>query len=189
MLGGFKKSEIKKHSFGQPQFPYILARYFPGENYARQKVVLLEIRVPTESKIAGAKMNLRIYDKDSSGTPGQLLHQEPISFEVKKGFAINKLELSKYKIVLPPEGFFVAFEWLIIESNKYYYDLLDPETNEIKRKAHLTYQPKISMIPKADTTLTFKYARGSWDRATKKIHLDHGMIIGIPAMEAYVKKE
>lgn len=191
ILGGYKNSEIRRSgfSFGNVGRPNIIARYFDGKLYAYQAVYLTELKIPTESDISGAKMSLRIYKKDSSGLPGELVIREPIIFSVKKGSSTIKLDLSNDSIQIPKVGFFVALEWLIIEENKYLIDILDPETNKILERKHTTYQPSVVFQSEMDTSSTFRFAKGYWFRHQRKIHIEHGFRIGNPAMEVALRKK
>lgn len=66
---------------------------------------------------------IRIYGLQEDGSPGRDLIQENIIVTPKKGNAWFKVDVSKYKILVPKEGYFVAMEWIFTD-RKYYYDTL-----------------------------------------------------------------
>lgn len=189
VLGDFKKSEIRRYGYGCGQIPWIVVRYFDGSEYAYQPALLSELMVGTTSDIKNATMALRVYAKDSAGFPGELINKEPIYLMVKKGFSRTTLNLDQYHLELPEEGFFIGFEWLLIESNKHYYDVSDPETGKLLKDKYLTYQPSVSMQQSSDTTRTFSFDRGSWKRPHKLVHSNYGWKIGMPAIAVYLRRK
>lgn len=187
-LGTYKKSETRRYGYGCGEIPWIVARYYDGSNYANQNPYLTEIKVATSSDITGATMGIRIYRKDSMGFPGEMINTKPILIKVKKGFSNNRIDVSPYHIQVPSDGFFVGFEWLIIESNKHMVDVFDSTTGKTTKNGHTTYQPSIGMLPVSDTTRTFTFDRGAWKRTHRQVHIDHKWTIGVPAVEVALKK-
>jgi CarboxypepD_reg-like domain len=69
-----------------------------------------------------APFRIRFYDKLEDGSPGKDLIQENIIVTPQQGNTWFKIDVSKYKILVPKEGYFVAMEW-IFTAKKYYYDI------------------------------------------------------------------
>lgn len=70
-----------------------------------------------------APFRIRFYEVQEDGSPGRDLTKESIIVTPKKGNAWFKIDVSKYKILVPKEGYFVAMEWIFTEK-KYYFDTL-----------------------------------------------------------------
>lgn len=65
---------------------------------------------------------IRFYEKQEDGSPGRDLTQESIIVIPKKGgYTWFKVDVSKHKILVPKEGYFVGMEWIFTDK-KYYYD-------------------------------------------------------------------
>ncbi len=62
--------------------------------------------VQTESEVKDAIFNVKLYRKDKNGLPGEFLYGENIIGHAKKGDRNTVVDLSKYDIPFPEEGFF-----------------------------------------------------------------------------------
>lgn len=80
---------------------------------------LKEINLKTKSKVKEAKFEIRIYDVNENGEPGELLHDGPIYGIAQKGNSITKINLENLKLKLHSDSFFVFFEPLFLEKNSY----------------------------------------------------------------------
>lgn len=76
-----------------------------------------------------APFRIRIYDVDQSGAPGKDLTHETIIASGKKSNSWVSVDLSSYQIAIPPNGFFVAMEW-IYTHKKYFYEKI-PSSKEV----------------------------------------------------------
>lgn len=65
---------------------------------------------------------IRFYEQQEDGSPGRDLTQESIIVTPNKGNSWFKVDVSKYKILVPKEGYFVAMEWIFTDK-KYYYEI------------------------------------------------------------------
>ena len=65
---------------------------------------------------------VRFYEVKEDGSPGQDLTQKNIIVVAKKGNAWFKIDVSKYKILVPKNGYFVAMEWIFTDK-KYFYEI------------------------------------------------------------------
>ena len=70
-----------------------------------------------------APFRIRFYELQEDGSPGRDVTKENIIVTPKKGNAWFKVDVSKYKILVPKEGYFVAMEWIFTDK-KYYFDTL-----------------------------------------------------------------
>lgn len=69
---------------------------------------------------------VRIYAYDH-GMPGEdLLNQNIIVRATLPGSWVD-IDVSKYNITLPTDGFFVSLEWLVVPDEKYWYDVKYPD--------------------------------------------------------------
>lgn len=56
--------------------------------------------------------------------------EDIIIVTVKKGKRNTTLDLKDKNIIIPKSGLFIAFEWMIIEENKYTYEYTLNEEND-----------------------------------------------------------
>lgn len=112
------------------------------------------------------------------GSPG-LDYSDVITIvTVKKGKRNMTLDLKDQNIIIPDSGLFIAFEWMIIEENKFTYEYtLDEENAHVqgglpdsKKKVYndgLSYCPSIGTIPSNSST-SWQFLAGRW--VSRKIH-------------------
>jgi hypothetical protein len=62
-----------------------------------------------------APFRIRFYERQDDGSPGRDLIQENIIATPQKGNMWFKVDVSKYKIIVPKEGYFVAMEWIFTD--------------------------------------------------------------------------
>jgi carboxypeptidase-like protein len=146
--------------------PWIYAKFFPYEARYDQTPFLKNAIVFTDSEIKGATFKLRIYEVDSAGFPGMDMVDEDIVISVKKGLKENAVDLSKYNLAMPKNGIFIAYEWLIIESNKYIYTYKDTATGN---QEMVTYAPVVvcNAVPRE---YTFWYSGGKWKQRKQTVY-------------------
>lgn len=120
-IGGFKKGRIKLY-YGSGIKPTILAKKIEFTEEVSNYPFLKEINFLSLCQIKKAKIILRFFELDNNGLPGADYLGENIIIEVKEGKNINKIDLEKYHIKIPEKGIFIAFEWMIIEDNKYTFE-------------------------------------------------------------------
>lgn len=101
---------------------WLNAKYFPYDmTYSKTKFIKSTIFI-TKSKVNDAVFKVRVFSKAENGEPNFDLIDEDIIVTVKKGRKKNIIDLSKYNLVFPKEGVFIAFESLMIEKNKYDFE-------------------------------------------------------------------
>lgn len=170
-VNGFKKGKISVY-YGTGTQPTIIAKMIEPSEQINKHPFLKEINFFSLSHIEKAKIILRFYEVDPEGKPGIDFLDTNIVLEIKKGKKNNRVNLEKYKIRIPEDGLFIAFEWMIIEENKYTYTYtLEEEKNKISYKDGISYQPVIGTIP-AENQSSWHYAKGKWYKRGKFSNLD-----------------
>ena len=160
-IGNFKKGNIKVF-YGAGIQPTIIAKKIEFTDEIANYPYIKEINFFSWCQIKKAKIILRFFELDSDGKPGKDYLDEVIIIEVKKGKQINKVELENFNIKIPKEGIYIAFEWMIVEENKYTYEYsLNEENNKIKYKDGVNYQPTIGTIP-SDKSTSWHFSKGNW---------------------------
>jgi len=161
-IGGSKEFP---HTYASGQTPWIYAKYFPFTNdYSKVKYIKNAV-IFTKSPIKNATFKLRIFEVDANGLPGMDLINEDVVITVKKGKQRNVIDVTKFNITFPNNGIFIAYEWMIIEKNKY---TLDFKTLDNK---YVTYAPNVVCNP-VETENTFNFSGGKW----KKIALNDNKV-------------
>ena len=162
----FKKNKIKVF-YGAGLNPTIIAKRIEPKEQIFKFPYLKEINFFTSCQISKAKIILRFFEIDDEGKPGNDLLDENIIIEVKKGELSNKLNLEKYNIRIPHEGFYIAFEWMIIDDNKHIFTYtLNEQVDKKITKKGMNYQPSIGTIP-SDNSTSWQYSKGKWFRREK----------------------
>jgi len=118
-----------------------------------QQVVLYRAIIPVNNgqsigEPASTTFLLKIYSVDSlTGSPGTSLIKEPITVRDSSNPVI-KIDLSKYKIIIPGKSFFVGIEWLFIERNQRLMNIKGDKMIKGDRYevADLIYQPFLGMV-------------------------------------------
>ncbi len=125
---------------------------------------LKELKFKTLSKVQNAKIRLYLVEINNDGSPSDKLIMDDLIIEVKKGSRKNIIDLSVKKIAIPENGFYVVFEKLKIEENKYYYEYeyKNSDGNKIKSKG-LQYQPEIPLSPVKEEIGWHKRINNKWE--------------------------
>lgn len=169
VVGEFKKSKINKF-FGCGEKPKIWARFFPYSKLYNETPYLKKIKVFCISRNKNSKFNLRFYSIDSLGRPGEFLYDENIIGYARKGNKINEVDVSSYGIKIPKNGFFVAVEWLIIESNQY-EDQYTEDGSKEKFKGFF-YDPTFGTIAEETDQNSWSFTKGKWNNVKEDIFGD-----------------
>ncbi len=164
-FGNFKKSEVK-HSWVTGGGPLILANLFPHKEVYNKTPFLKKIGVLTISDVNNAKFNLRLYELTEKGEPGSLIYENNIIGIAKKGKNITEIDISNLNISFPQKGLFIAYEFLIMESNKFEYTYTQKDSRE-KFKT-IDYEPNVGTIPCDFQERMWSYKNGNWVQADFK---------------------
>ena len=162
-IGGSKNIN---HTYFPGGVPWIYAKRFNYSNDFSKTPFIKNTIIFTTSEIKNATFKLRIFEVNKEGAPGLDLLDEDIIVVVKKGNQENKIDLTKYNLVVPQNGIFIAFEWMIIESNK--IKLNYKEKNSNKNREYITFAPSIVCNP-VELENTFEYIGGKWTQTKKSI--------------------
>lgn len=98
------------------------AVYMDNDEGIKAIVQNVSFFIPKDGK-PKTPFRIRFYEVKEDGSPGEDLTRESIIVNAKKGGAWLKVDVSKYKIVVPKNGYFVAMEWIFTDK-KYYYEIL-----------------------------------------------------------------
>ena len=106
---------------------------------------LEKVRIKTFAELKTSQFNLQVYSLTETNQPGALLYTENILVPVKSGTHTTEVDLTSYGIVVPENGFFVAFENLLLDTNRLelFYFLPD----QLLPKSLFIYEPRFKIIP------------------------------------------
>jgi hypothetical protein len=170
ILNGFPKDSVRFYIGFQKvheQFNYLQAAQKFNTNKAGillQQVDLHRAIVPVNGgevsigEPASTTFLLNIYDVDSiTGAPSRSIIKEPLT--IKNGSSsMIKIDLRKYKIIIPGKTFFVGVEWIFNDRNQRIMNnaFNAPSFHYADEKqyyiAELIYQPFIGMVKNQKTT-------------------------------------
>lgn len=163
VVGKFKKSKINTFFGCSSANPSIVARYFEYKEMYSRTPYVARIRFLTDSDVKDAKFNIRLYAANEKGEPKDYLYDKNIVVVAKKGKKITEVDLSELNIIFPKNGFFLAFEWLIIEENKFEYKYTMEGS---RKKMHgISYEPSFGIEPHTVDTNNWIFIRGKWAKA------------------------
>jgi hypothetical protein len=156
----FKVSNVRRFFFCG-ESPYIAAKYFPYQDDYSKTPYLAGFEIVTSSPLDSATFNIRLYSVNEKGEPDQPLYADNIMSVARKGINLTTVVLTD-QIEFPVNGLFVAFEFLIIESNKYTFTI--PGTVEKKETA---YMPALGTIPTEEEGKSRIYNGGTWQKTKR----------------------
>ena len=170
-IGKYKKRNISLY-YGTATQPTIIAKFIAPTQDIKKHPFIDNITFLTLSMINNAKIKVRFYEVAQDGSPGLDYSDDIIIVSVKSGKQNNTIDLKDRNIKIPDSGLFIAFEWMIIEENKYTYEYTIEEENtqsmggllDLKKKVYkngIKYDPSIGTIP-SDLSTTWQYAAGKW---------------------------
>ena len=156
VLDPIKRKIQNMHSSGLR----MIAKYFPNtkKNKCCNYITKVEVQFPKRQN-QQPKFRFRVFDRDpATGLPKDDLLMESIPITIEKGETSVFLDLEKYYVEMPENGFFIAFEKLFIPFNEYGEDESNEETGKF-------YSPVMGMTKSTEykkVTRNFIYARGVW---------------------------
>ena len=176
-IGKYKKRNINLY-YGTATQPTIIAKFIAPTQDIKKHPFIDNITFLTLSMINNAKIKVRFYEVAQDGSPGLDYSDDIIIVSVKSGKQNNTVDLKDKNIKIPDSGLFIAFEWMIIEENKYTYEYTIDEENtklvgglpDSKKKVYKNgtqYNPSIGTTP-SDSSTSWQYAAGKW--VSRKIH-------------------
>jgi len=175
-IGAFKKSRIN-HYFACGKLPWITARYFEYRNDYIETPLIKNITVLTNSEIKNSKFQVRLYEKDKDGKPGNLISRNNIIGIAKKGKKLNEIDISKHNIRFPEEGLYIAIEWLIINENRHEYSY--NMNNSKKKSIGISFEPAFGTIKTKTDENSWIFNQGEWRKVWKNVQDDSYNILAI----------
>ena len=160
-IGKFRRSKINFY-FSCGKVPWITARYFPYKEKYDNTPFLSKIRILTNSQVKDAKFNIRLYDVNEKGEPEGYIYNENILAFAKRGKKVTEINVSDLNIKFPKKGFFIAIEWLIIDSNKHTYKY--SYKNSKKKHIATSYEPNIGTLPSDTDKNSWIFSQGKWKK-------------------------
>lgn len=127
--------------------PKIEAKFFPYQASYNKTKFIKEVTIFTDSRIDDATIKLHFYSVDENGFPGEELLTKDYIVTLKKGVIKHRFNISQFDLVFPEKGMFVAYEKLLIESNK----------------TGTKYQPYV-LYNYVDRDFFYTYAFGKWSK-------------------------
>ena len=170
-IGKYKKRNINLY-YGTATQPTIIAKFIAPTQDIKTHPFIDRITFLSLSMINNAKIKVRFYEVANDGSPGLDYSDDIIIVSVKNGKQNNTVDLKDKNIKIPDSGLFIAFEWMIIEENKYTYEYTIEEENtqsmggllDLKKKVYkngINYFPSIGTTP-SDLSTTWQYGAGKW---------------------------
>jgi hypothetical protein len=83
---------------------------------------------------------------------------------VNQGNNITKVLLTHYNLKIAKNGIFIAFEWLIVDENRWEVNVDESKNPSIKNWS--SYEPSLGIIPSL-TQNTFHFIGGKWKKREK----------------------
>ncbi|KUJ51974.1 hypothetical protein [Chryseobacterium sp. JAH] len=141
----FKLGIIKNNSMGfsASTMSWVVVDLFKAD-VSNEKLFIKKIRIPTkvEKAIKEATFNLVFYDNEGGKPSKDKVNS--ILVTCKSGKNITEIDLSKTPIQFPKNGFFIGFEWIVNEQNKFTYitDIKYPDGKRLKNVMQQGIAPK-----------------------------------------------
>jgi len=105
-----------KYFFG---YGHEVALYFPNNDSLRGIISGARFYIKDDG-FPDTKFRVNVYNTNANGSPGQPILLESIIASATEGNQWVVVDLSKYQIEIPKNGFFIAMEWLPESKNKAY---------------------------------------------------------------------
>ena len=132
-------------------------KYFPYFPIYKKTNFIKTVTFHSENKLEKAKFKVHFYAVDENGLPGKTLLDRDCIVAVKQGARKTSFNISYLNLEMPIKGIFVAFEKLVIESNKF------EKKNQNGTTGQTNYQPNI-FYSSVEKTAQFKYNNGKWSQ-------------------------
>jgi hypothetical protein len=121
---------------------------------------LSKLKIMVNSKIENATFNLRLFNIGNDGAPSTDILKENLILTARKGKRDQIVDLSEYHILFPEEGFFVALEWLILDTNK--RDFEYTSTSDGKTVKTVRHEPCFGLVESKMINKCWTLIGGVW---------------------------
>lgn len=160
VIDKYVKSSIHNY-FSCGIYPWIVAKYFSFSPLYDQTPYIKQLKILVDSRVK-ATFNVRLINANDNGEPTSDILNKNLLIETGSGKRSIKIDLSKYNIQFPQKGFFVALEWLTIESNKSEFNYIDP--NSKKKISEIRYEPSFGTTNRNNGFFNWIYSNGNWKK-------------------------
>jgi hypothetical protein len=174
IVDNIKRKNVKDGFYGSRKFPWVVTKFFSNtkEYTITPFVKSVEIHYAKMSSHK-AKYRLRFY-KNEKGKPGSDLVIESIIVLKEKKDKSNTVDLYKYNIQMPKEGFYMGLERLNIPYNFQEFEAVDHITKEKSTKT--------SVLPMFGGTRTINngawfFQNGTWRNLKLAKHKDNSSLV------------
>ncbi|UOX34926.1 hypothetical protein LXD69_05295 [Flavobacterium sediminilitoris] len=116
---------------------------------------------------------------NEDGSPGEKLLKKDLIVFIKSGVMTSKFDVSKFNLIMPESGIFVAYEKLIIENNKIEKTIIDPYTKE--QKIQKKYYPLV-LYNYVERDFLYSFYGGKWHKSVNEDNFSEKMTIFEPAI-------
>lgn len=116
----YKRRDIKASFGGRKGSPWIVTKYFPYKSEYKNFPFLKSVTIYFTSFLSRkkAKFRVRFFKVDEkTGKPSEDILKESLIVDVKKTTGKTEVDVSKFNIEFPKEGFFVGLERIHIPYN------------------------------------------------------------------------
>ena len=159
--------------------PKIEAKFFPYKDSYKKTKFIKKVSIHTDNKIDKATIKIHFYSVNADGSPGEELLKKDFLVTINKGILKNKLDISDYNLVMPTNGIFVAYEKLIIDSNQYEKQIIDPYTK--REKIQKTYCPLV-LYNYVERDFLYTFYGGKWNKKINEQKEEEKLTIFEPAI-------
>lgn len=167
-----KKKQIKVGEFESNGFRYHLnynynAVFFKYSEKIYNYPYIKEVKFVSISDIKKATIRIRIVEADTSKIFGKDILMQELIITVKKGREVNKIDLSKFNLVVPENGFYVIFEKLLINENKYCFEYSYKDKIGKKKFKNCSYEPNLAYVPTLENDNLYSMNLTNWKKHLK----------------------
>ncbi|KIX20510.1 membrane protein [Flavobacterium sp. 316] len=159
--------------------PKIEAKYFTYLDIYKKTKFIKKVTIQTDNKIEGATIKIHFYSVNEDGSPGEKLLKKDLIVSIKSGVMTSKFDVSKFNLIMPESGIFVAYEKLIIENNKIEKTIIDPYTKE--QKIQKKYYPLV-LYNYVERDFLYSFYGGKWHKSVNEDNFSEKMTIFEPAI-------
>lgn len=159
--------------------PKIEAKFFPYKDAYKKTPFIKKVSIQTDCKIDESTIKIHFYAVNEDGSPGEELLNKDFLVKVKKGILRNKFDVSDFNLVIPSNGIFVAYEKLMIESNKLERQIIDPYTK--REKTQKTYYPLV-LYNYVERDVLYSFYGGKWNKKVNEQNPKDKLTIFEPAI-------
>jgi len=159
ILEAFHKFNIHNYLASSTQ-PWIVAKYFKYSPDYERTPCIKSLRILAKSEVVSAIFNLRLLSANEKGEPSEDILKENLLVKTKKGKVKLPIDLTKYQILFPKNGFFVALESLLVESNG--HEIVYTMEGSNKKIREIRYDPYFGTLFDDANTTFWWFRDGKW---------------------------